>query len=113
MKVVPLFPEPESQIEASRFEEIWAAWPNKSKKPLARAKYEAILKGGYDTRTLDKDSGQYIPIQLSATEDMILAGVKKYLDTQLDRKTYRWKDEGKYIPHLATWLNQGRWEDVL
>jgi len=107
--VVRLFDEP----EPSRFDEVWALWPNKAKKPLARAKYEAILKGGYDTRTLDKDSGQYIPIQLSATEDMILAGVKKYLDTQLDRKTYRWKDEGKYIPHLATWLNGGRYEDFL
>lgn len=105
--VVRLFAEP----APSRFDEVWALWPNKAKKPLARAKYEAILKGGYDTRTLDKDSGQYIPITLSATEDMIVAGVKKYLDTQLDRKTYRWKDEGRFIPMLSTWLNGGRYED--
>lgn len=23
------------------------------------------------------------------------------------------KDNGQYIPNPATWLNQGRWEDVL
>jgi hypothetical protein len=106
-----LFPEPTP--EPSRFEEIWKLWPNKAKKPLARAKYDAILKGGYDTRTLDRDSGLFVAIELGATADDILAGVKKYLDSQLDRNTYRLKDDGKYIPHLATWLNGGRWEDFL
>ena len=107
--VVRLFPEAEPAL--GDFEAVWKLWPNKAKKPLARAKYEAILKGGFQTRTLDKDSGQFIPLELEATPEAIIEGVKAYLSTQIDKKTYRLKDEGKYIPHLATWLNQGRWED--
>ena len=104
---------PDAEPEPSRFEEVWKLWPNKAKKPLARAKYEAILKGGYDTRTLDRDSGTYVAIELTATPEAILCGVKKYIDRELDRNTYRYRDDGKYIPHLATWLNGGRWEDWL
>ena len=106
--VVRLLPEPEQ----SRFEEVWKLWPNKAKKVLAKAKYDAILKGRFKTKTLDKDSGQYIPLELEATPDAILAGAKAYIDSQVDRRTYKLKDDGRFIPHLATWLNQGRWEDV-
>lgn len=104
--VVRLFETPQGDFEA-----IWRLWPNKAKKPLARAKYEAILKGGFHTRTLDRDSGLYVDIELNAAPDAILAGAKAYLDSQVDRRTYRLRDDGKYIPHLATWLNGGRWED--
>lgn len=107
--VQALFPEPESVVE-TRFEELWKRWPNKAKKALARAKYEAVLKG-LKTRTLDKDSGFYVEIEVGAGEEEILAGAKSYLDSQFDRNTYRYKDDGRFIPHLATWLNQGRWED--
>ena len=32
---------------------------------------------------------------------------------QIQRKSRDWnKENGRYIPHPATWLNQGRWEDV-
>jgi len=102
---------PDATPEPSRFEEVWKLWPNKAKKPLARAKYEAILKGGFRTRTLDKDSGQYVDLELEATPEAILAGVKAYVSSQIDKRTFRMKDDGKFIPHLATWLNQGRWED--
>ena len=106
--VVRLFEAPAPQGD---FEAIWALWPNKAKKVIAKAKYQAILAGGFRTRTLDKDSGQYVEIELAAAPEAILAGVKAYVDSQLDRNTYRLKDDGKYIPHLATWLNGGRWED--
>lgn len=95
----------------SRFEELWKLWPNKSKKPLARAKYDAIVKGGFKTRTLDKDSGMFMDIELTASAETILAGAKSYLSSQIDRNTYRLKDDGRFIPHLSTWLNGGRWED--
>lgn len=98
-------------VTASQFEELWKLWPNKSKKPIARAKYEAIVKGGYITRTLDKDSGQYIELELSATPEQIVAGARAYVDSQIDKRTYRLFDDGRFIPHLATWLNGGRWED--
>jgi hypothetical protein len=95
------------------FEAVWASWPNKAKKPIARAKYEAIINGGLKTRTLDKDSGTYVELELHASPEQILAGVKAYLSTQFDKNTYRFKDDGKFIPHLATFLNGGRWEDCL
>lgn len=98
---------------AARFEELWKLWPNKAKKVVARAKYDAILKGRYTTRTLDKDSGQYVEIELTATEEQILAGARAYVDSQIDKRTFRLKDEGRFIPHLSTWLNGGRWEDFL
>lgn len=109
--VLHLFPEPEAV--KGDFEAVWKIWPNKAKKVLAKAKYDAILKGGFRTRTLDKDSGQYVDIELAATPDSILLGAKAYIDSQFDRSTYRFKDDGKFIPHLATWLNGGRWEDWL
>ncbi len=109
MTVTPLFPSP-NEASQSRFEECWKAWPNKAKKPLARARYEAVLKG-LKTRTLDRDSGQFVELDLKATEDEILAGIKAYLKSQIDPKTYRFKDDGKYIPMLSVWINGGRWED--
>lgn len=108
-----LFPDNAPAIDPARFEELWKLWPNKAKKVIARAKYEAILKGRFRTRTLDRDSGQYVEIELQATADAILAGANAFFSSQLDRNTYRLKDDGKYIPHLATWLNGGRWEDWL
>jgi hypothetical protein len=99
--------------EASRFEELWSMWPRKEKKPVARAKYEAITRGKFTTRTLDKDSGNFIELELSATPEQILAGAKAYISSQIDKRTFRFVDDGKFIPYLATWLNGGRWEDWL
>lgn len=112
--VQPLFPDQETPQEAvgARFAELWALWPNKSKKPLARAKYLAILKG-CKTRTLDKDSGQYMDIEIQATEAEIIDGCKKYLASQVDKNTYRLRDDGRFIPMLSTFLNGGRHEDYL
>ncbi len=109
--VVSLFQEP--VVAATRFEEVWKLWPVKAKKPLAKAKYDAIVRGGFKTRTLDKDSGMYVDIEVEAGEEEIVAGIKAYLDSQIDRKTFRMKDDGKYVPHLATFLNQGRFLDHL
>lgn len=110
-RVVSLFPEPEKAV--SRFEEVWKLWPVKAKKPLAKAKYEALVKGRFKTRTLDKDSGSYVEIEIETTENEIVAGIKAYLASQVDKNTYKLKDGGKYIPHLATFLNGGRFLDHL
>lgn len=108
--VVRLFGEPAAVVQGD-FDAVWKLWPNKANKVMARQKYLAIIHGGLKTRMLDKDSGQYVDADLSATPDEILAGVTAYISSQLDRRTYKLKDDGKYIPHLATWLNRGRWED--
>lgn len=103
----------EPAVAPAPFEELWKLWPNKARKPIARAKYEAIIKGHYVTRTLDKDSGSYIELELTATAEQILAGARAYINSQIDKRTYRFFDDGRFIPHLATWLNGGRWEDHL
>lgn len=93
------------------FDEFWRTYPRKVGKPLARAKWEAITNGGLRTRTLDKDSGQFVEIELTATAEEIIAGARRYRDAQIDKTTFKIKDGGKYILHPATFLNQGRWED--
>lgn len=110
--VLHLFPESVA-APTGDFEAVWKRWPRKDGKAVARAKYDAILKGGFRTRTLDKSSGQFIDMELTATAEQIEAGVVAYVDSQIDRRTYRLKDDGKFIPHLATWLGRAGWEDWL
>jgi len=107
--VTNLFPSPEPQ--PTRFEEVWKLWPNKAKKPLARAKYLAAL-AGFKTRTFDRDSNSYVELELKATEEDIFAGVKAYVSSQIT-KDFKLKDDGKYVPMLSTFLNGGRWLDLL
>jgi len=95
----------------AKFEEFWKLYPRKIGKHLARAKWEKITNGGLSTRTLDRDSGSYMEITLQATPDEIIEGARRYRDSQIDRRTYRLIDDGKFICHPATWLNQGRWDD--
>jgi hypothetical protein len=106
-----LFPEPEAA--PSRFDEVWAIWPVKAGKAVARAKFDAIVKGGFRTNTLDKSSGSFIPMELTASADEIIAGAQAYVKSQIDKNTYRLKDEGRFIPHLATWLGRAGWEDLV
>lgn len=69
------------------FEEFWNKYPRKVAKPQA---LKAFLKISPSTELLQ----------------LILAGVENQL------KTEQWsKDDGKFIPHPATWLNNRQWED--
>lgn len=108
-----LFEDPTPAPAASRFDDLWKLWPRKDGKAVARAKYEAILRGGFRTKTLDKSSGMFLDMELSATADEIMAGATAYLKSQVDRNTYRLKDDGKYVPHLSTWLGRAGYEDYL
>lgn len=111
-----LFDEPAGvAAPVGDFEALWKIWPRREKKVVAKAKYEAILRGSFRTRTLDKDSGQYVEIELGDTADRIHAGVVAYLKSQRasGSGSFGYIDGGKWIPHLATFLNQGRWEDWL
>lgn len=114
--VLRLFADPPDQKpDASAelaFAEVWRLWPTKAKKPLARAKFLAICKG-CKTRTLDRDSGQYMEIDLQSDPEEIIAGVKAYLKSQVDKNTYKLKDDGRFIPYLSTFLNGGRHTDFL
>ena len=112
MSNVHKLPVGNNRPEPGTFEEFWLHYPKKVGKPLAKAKWDAITgPDGLCTRTLDRDSGQYVGIDLRATPEEILDGVKRYRATQIDKNTYSLKDGGKYTCMPATWLNQGRWAD--
>lgn len=65
---------------------FWQAYPRKVGK---KAAYKAWQKADADNQTL-----------IAAVE--------------AQKQTGQWqKEQGKYIPHPATWLNHGRWEDEL
>lgn len=65
--------------------------------------------------SVEKDSGQYVELELQATADRILKGAKAYLESQKAKGSgaFGYVDGGKWIPHLSTFLNGGRWEDWL
>jgi hypothetical protein len=69
-------------IEPEGFAEFWAAYPRRVGKDAARKAHVAAVKRG-------------------ASVGAILQAVR---DQQ-------WPDEARFIPHPATWLNQGRWQD--
>ena len=97
--------------ENDDFDCFWREYPKKVGKPLAKAKFDAITGPGLKTRTLDRDSGTYVEIELHATADELIAGAKRYYDAQIDRNTYGLKDGGKFTLHPSSFLNQGRWMD--
>lgn len=103
-------PQPSPEIDRA-FEEFWKWFPRKTGKPLAKAKFREIVTKGLKTRTLDKDSGTYVDIELTATAEEIIDGVKRYASNLVDKNTFKRKVEDKYLPHPATWINQGRWMD--
>lgn len=100
-------------VPVGDFDALWKVWPRRDGKAVARTKYEGILRGRYQSKTLDKSSGQFIELSLSATEEQILLGAKRYLESQKAKGSgaYGYVDGGKWIPHLATWLGRAGWED--
>lgn len=116
--ILPMF-QPEIDMDAEKVSAAWLAvkkcYPRKEKMAIAEAKFTAIVTTGLKTQTLDKDSNSYVSIFLKATPDEIVEAVKKYEKSM--RKpgigNYGYVDDGKYIPMLSTWLNQGRWMDVV
>lgn len=71
------------------FEDWWAAYPRKEGKKAALRAYRAAVKAGADP-------------------DVLLEALK--------RRVAFWRRErieSRFIPLPATWLNQGRWEDVV
>ena len=69
------------------FDRFWKTYPNKVGKDAARQ--------AFDKRNPD-----------DALVDLMVSAV------ELQKQSSKWtKDDGEYIPHPATWLNQGRWQD--
>ena len=75
--------------EKSDFELFWNEYPRKENKQVAKKSFEKVIKSG-------------------VTLDTLLEAVRKH------KLSEQWtKDNGQFIPHPSTWLNQGRWEDEL
>lgn len=70
-----------------RFEKFWAAYPRKVGKDAARK--------AFDKRKPD---------------DALVASMLNAIDAQGRSEDWR-KDNGQFIPHPSTWLNEGRWQD--
>ena len=85
--------ESESEVESKSkyirsedFDAFWSSYPKKVGKEAARKAFAKVKVG--------------IDVLISAID-------------QQKRSTQWQKDDGQYIPNPATWLNQGRWEDIL
>lgn len=72
--------------DLSGFEKFWQAYPLKKGKQAARRAFDRARK--------------------LTTLDNMLSAIRKQKGWE------QWtRDNGKYIPHPAKWLNQGRWDD--
>ena len=77
-----------SSLEAS-FERFWSSYPKKIAKPNALAEWEKL-----------KPNEELLQKMLTALESF--------------KKTEQWqKENGRFIPHPATWLKNRRWEDSI
>jgi hypothetical protein len=71
------------------FDRFWAEYPRKVGKANCRKIWDRLRPS----------------VELS---EKIIAAVKAY------KRTDQWlKENGQFIPHPSTWLNQGRWEDEI
>jgi hypothetical protein len=77
----------DKDIKESRFARFWSVYPRRVAKPNARKAFDK----------LNPDDG--------LLETMIRA-------IEQQKRSDQWtRDNGQYIPHPATWINQRRWED--
>lgn len=73
--------------DASLFERFWKAYPRKEGKDAAKKSFEK-----------------------RKPDEGLLAAMLATLAVQVNSQQWT-KDGGQFIPHPATWLNQGRWQD--
>lgn len=74
-------------VRTDGFDQFWAAYPKKTGKEAARKAW-------------------------SKTKGTALDAILTALEAQ--KRSDQWhRDNGRYIPNPATWLNQGRWQDEL
>lgn len=84
----PISPEGEA-----RFQAFWQAYPRKDAKSKAKEAWAKLER-----------MGEVDPERMEA----ILAAVAAH------KRTEQWqREDGRYVPMAATWLNQRRWEDEI
>lgn len=77
---------PKAPLAGDAFERFWAVYPRKVGKQSAKRAFEKVK----------------VPL-----ETLVTAVERQKCSAQWTR------DNGQYIPHPTTWLNQGRWDDEL
>jgi len=92
-------------LDLKEFEPFWSAYPNKKGKEAAR---RAWAKARKDGRILPLvDVGKRAFVEGWITVDAVVEHVQQRAETDRD-----WlKEDGQYIPHASTFLNQSRWTD--
>lgn len=81
--------EKNNTLAQNRFNQFWSAYPRKVGKGAAEKSWSKIKM-----------------------DDALFKTVLDAVESQ--KKSNQWKrDNGQYIPHPSTWLNQKRWEDEL
>ncbi len=76
-------------VSDERFDEFWKQYPNKKAKAAAEKRWKKISP---DDKTFAS----------------IMSGLARH------KSSRAWlKDNGEFIPHPATWLNERRWEDEI
>lgn len=74
------------EMQSADFEQLWAVYPRKEGKAEARAAFD----------------------QVTAPTSVLIEAVEQ------QKRSNQWLDQnGKYIPKLAKWLREERWEDRL
>lgn len=82
-------PDPNPKKHTAFFDEFWTLYPRKVSKKQAHKTWEKLK-----------------PDEILFKE--IISGLEKQIMSE------QWqKDEGRFIPHPATWLNQERWNDEI
>lgn len=82
-------PTEKRAVMSDGFDVFWKEYPRKIGKQIAFRSWEKLKKA-----------------KVLPPIEKILQAVKQQIDSD------QWqKDEGQFIPHPATWLNQGRWDD--
>lgn len=80
--------EKENEIIKKQFEDFWSIYPKRVKKQKAKEWFEK-----------NKPTEELF--------DFMIAALKKFVNSK------EWKENnGQFIPHPTTWLNQKRWEDL-
>lgn len=115
--IVPLFDDhqPTPRADPAAFEAFWKTYPypRRQGKAVAKAKFDQITTVGLKTRTLDKDSGQYVELTLQDTPENIIKGTEAYANSHKNAGSgaFGYKDNGKFIMQPNTFLNRGAWMD--
>ena len=88
------------------FEDFWSIYPHhgaRSKRAMAKAKWNAITGPGLDTNVRDSE-GNSMRLNLKATPERIVGAAKAY-------RMSLSQDDMRYAPGAQVWLNQGRFDD--